>query len=61
VVTNSFTPGDKVRLRSGALPAVKIREWTFKQLLKTGKLLLEHKPKNYTLEVEIKDIEIDTT
>ncbi len=60
--TKCASSGDKVQLRPGALPGVKLRTaWEVKENLSTGKLLLEHLKKRYTLEVEHGDIEIDTT
>lgn len=53
----TFLIGDGVRLLPGTFPHVKIREWTIKEFKVSGKVMLEHKAKYYTLEVAEGDIE----
>ena len=53
----SITPGEKVYLREGALPFVRIREWEFEGIEK-GMLLLRHKGKGYTIEVSPEDVHL---
>jgi hypothetical protein len=49
--------GRKVQLLPGTFPHVKIRQWTIKEFLPSGKVMLEYKEKFYTLEVGEGDIE----
>jgi hypothetical protein len=55
-VLKSLAAGDPIRLKTGALPHVKIRIWEFKGI-EGGKILLYHKAKNYTLEVDRDEID----
>ena len=57
MVAKTFLIGDRVCLLPGTFPHVKIREWTIKEFKVSGKVLLEHKAKYYTLEVQEGDIE----
>ncbi len=49
--------GDRVMLRPGTWPAVKIREW-FVEQLENGKVLLRCPERKYTLQVIWEDIEV---
>ncbi len=53
----SFKEGDRVTLRRGTWPGVKIREWLVEQL-ENGNVLLRCPKRKYTLEVISKDIEL---
>jgi hypothetical protein len=53
----SVTEGEKLRLKEGRLPHVKIREWEFKAVEKGKVILLAHKSKGYSLEVNPEDID----
>ncbi len=55
-VLKSLAPGDPIRLKTGALPHVKIRTWEFKGM-EGNKILLYHKAKTYTLEVDKEEID----
>jgi hypothetical protein len=55
--TKPLAIGNKVLLLSGTFPHVKIREWTIKEFKISGKVMLEHRAKGYTLEVEEGDVE----
>jgi hypothetical protein len=48
--------GQEIRLKDGALPHVKIREWEF-QCLEKGMILLKKSSKGYILEVTSGDID----
>ncbi len=48
--------GERVTLKAGAFPHVKIREWTIACYLENGKILLRCPEKKYTLEVTTDDI-----
>ena len=48
-----------VRLKEGAFPHVKIRDWVIQEVLENGHLLLSLKDKDYTLEVLQEDIELN--
>ncbi len=52
----SLAPGDLIRLRPEVLPHVKIRSWEFK-CMEGNKILLYHKAKTYTLEVDKEEID----
>jgi hypothetical protein len=49
--------GHKVQLLPGTFPHVRIRDWTIKEFLPSGKVMLEYKEKYYTLEVAEEDIQ----
>jgi hypothetical protein len=53
----SVTEGEKLRLKEGRLPHVKIREWEFKAIEKGRAILLTHGAKGYSLEVKPEDID----
>lgn len=57
MVAKTFLIGDRVRLLSGTFRSVKIREWTIKEFLPSGMVMLEYKAKLYTLEVGEGDFE----
>lgn len=57
--SKTITPGDPLRLRDGALPHVKIRNWEFQEINKNGVILVSHKSKGYTLEIREDDIDWD--
>jgi hypothetical protein len=52
-------PAEKVRLKDGVLPHLKIREWEF-QKPQNGLVLLKHPKIKYTLGVKEDDIEWDS-
>jgi hypothetical protein len=49
--------GERVTLKAGAFPQIKIRYWMIACHLKNGKILLRNPKRNYTLEVTPGDIE----
>ncbi len=51
------TEGEKLRLKEGRLPHVKIGEWEFKTIEKGKVILLLHGGKGYSLEVKPEDID----
>ncbi len=51
-----LTPGDPIRLRDGALPHVKIRNWSFQEI-DQDVILVNHKQKGYLLEVNPEEID----
>jgi hypothetical protein len=53
----SVTEGEKLRLKKGRLPHVKVREWEFKAIEKGKAILLAHRGKGYSLEVKPEDID----
>ena len=52
----SVTEGEKLRLKEGRLPHVKIREWEFKTIEKGKAILLAH-GKGYNLAVKPENID----
>ncbi len=55
-----FFPNKAVRIKDGALPRIKIRDWIIKEVLESGHLVLAYKDeeRNYTLEVQEEDVEV---
>jgi hypothetical protein len=53
----TITRGESLKLRDGALPHVKIRNWEFLEIDKNGIILLSHRGKGYTLEIKEDDID----
>jgi hypothetical protein len=51
------TPGERLRLRDGAMAHVRKREWVFKGIEKDGALLLMHESESYGLVVKENDID----
>jgi len=56
-LVNRITPGERVRLRDGAMAHVRKREWVFKGMEKDGALLLMHENESYGLVVKENDID----
>jgi len=56
VCLEGIKEGQEIRLKDGALPHVKIREWEF-QCLEKGMILLKKNSKGYILEVASVDID----
>ncbi len=54
----SLTPGEPLRLRNEVLPKVKVRNWAFLSINKSGVVLLGFNPKGRILAV-FKENEID--
>ena len=51
------SPGERLRLRDGAMAHVRKREWVFKGTEKDGTLLLMHENESYGLVVKENDID----
>ncbi len=56
-VLNRITPGERLRLRDGAMAHVRKRDWVFKGIEKDGALLLMHENESYGLVVKENDID----
>jgi len=51
------TPGERLKLREGAMVHVRKREWVFKGIEKDGPILLMHENESYGLVVKEDEIE----
>jgi hypothetical protein len=54
---NQVTPGERLRLRDGAMAHVRKREWVFKGIEQDGSILLMHERESYGLVVKVTDID----
>ena len=54
---NPVVPGEKIRLRDGALADAKAREWIFEGIERGEKVLLIREPNGEKWEVKIDDID----
>ena len=59
-VLKRVAPGERLRLRDGAMAHVRKREWVFKGIEKDGALLLMHENESYGLVVKENDIDWET-